>query len=168
MNCFLNDLGTGISRRQLLRTSAVGFGNLALAAMLGDEATAAEEKNMTLFTRVPEANIGIMRGAEWGLVVLDVDPRHGGDEALRDIEQEHGALPPTPATLTGGGGTHYLFEHPGEEVRNMADLLDRGGLDLRGDGGFIIAPGSRHVSGGEYLWEASAHPDDVPLAPLPR
>ncbi len=130
-------------------------------------ATCDERIIRSWWAKWPQANVGIMTGAESGFVVLDVDPRHGGDEALRDLEQTHGALPATPVSLTGGGGAHYLFEHPGEELRNKTELLQRPGVDFRGDGGFVVAPGSRHASGRQYLWEASAHPDDMPLAPLP-
>ena len=110
--------------------------------------------------RWPDANIAIITGAVSELVVLDVDPRHGGDEALRDL----GALPATVTALTGGGGQHLFFQHPGEPVPNAAT---QAGLDLRGDGGYVIAPPSMHMSGNRYTWEDSSGPDEVPLAPLP-
>ena len=46
------------------------------------------------FRRWPDANIGIVTGAVSGLVVLDIDPRHGGEESLGRWEAEHGPLPP--------------------------------------------------------------------------
>src|SRR3954454_3694768 len=45
------------------------------------------------WTRCPNANIGGGTGAASGRDVLDVDPRHGGDETLAGLEAEHGALP---------------------------------------------------------------------------
>ena len=132
-----------------------------------DEATTNEAKIKGWWSKWPQANVGLLTGEPSGVVVLDVDPRHGGDDSLLDLEQVHGVLPATPISLTGGGGTHYFFAHPGEELRNRAGLLGHPGLDLRGDGGFIIAPGSRHASGKRYEWEASAHPDDTPVVPLP-
>ncbi len=117
------------------------------------------------YRRWPLANIGIPTGQASGFIVLDIDPRHGGDDTLRALEATHGALPTTPASLTGGGGVHYLFRHPGSKVPNKASIAD--GIDVRGDGGLIVAPGSVHASGRTYLWDAGAHPDDTPLAELP-
>lgn len=114
--------------------------------------------------RWPDANIGIRTGAESGLVVLDVDVPKGGASSLAALEQEHGKLPSTPEVLTGGGGKHLLFRHPGQEVRPSAGQLGDG-LDVRGDGGFIVAPPSLHVSGRPYKWVRT--PEKVPAAPLP-
>ena len=61
----------------------------------------------------PDSNIGIRTGAESGLIVLDVDPDHGGDESLAQLEALQGPLPATVQQRTGGGGRHYLFQHPG-------------------------------------------------------
>jgi hypothetical protein len=88
----------------------------------------------------PSANVGILTGRRSGLLVLDVDPRHGGDDALAELEAEHGKLPETPLVLTGGGGLHYYFAHPGGEVRSV-ELAH--GLELKGDGSFVVAPPSR-------------------------
>ena len=68
--------------------------------------------------------------------------------------------------LTGGGGRHLYFQHPGIAVRNAVGTLGPG-LDVRGDGGLIVAPPSRHQSGRGYAWEVTAHPDEVALAPAP-
>jgi Bifunctional DNA primase/polymerase, N-terminal len=113
--------------------------------------------------RWPAANIGIATGAASGFFVLDVDPRHGGDDALADLERLHGALPDTVASLTGRNGRHLLFMHPGSTISNKAGIAP--GLDVRGDGGYIVAPPS--TTAGPYVWEVSQHPDDVPLAPAP-
>ena len=114
--------------------------------------------------RWPDASIIIITGAISNLGVVDVDPRHGGDEAWREWLQKH----PTPETvmaLTGGGGVHYLYRHPGREVRNRANMLP--GVDFRGDGGYIVAPPSGHSSGRTYEWDASAHPDDMEPIEMP-
>jgi Bifunctional DNA primase/polymerase, N-terminal/MarR family len=103
------------------------------------------------WTRWPDANIGIRTGAESGLLVLDVDVQHGGSGTLKELEARHGKLPETAQVLTGGGGRHYLFSHPGREVRNSAGKLGHG-LDVRGDGGYIVAPPSVHESGRAYKW----------------
>jgi hypothetical protein len=116
--------------------------------------------------RAPLANIGMATG--WA-TVLDVDPRHGGDASLQALEAEHGALPPTWRTLTGGGGEHIFFRPPeGQEIRNSAG--DSGlalGLDVRGVGGYVVAPSSLHESGRTYEWSVDHHPYEVPLAPMP-
>jgi putative DNA primase/helicase len=112
-------------------------------------------------------NIGIVTGAPSGIVVLDVDPGNGGTEALNELENRYGELPSTIRFLTGGGGTHILFKHPGGCISNSASKIGPG-LDIRGDGGLIIAPPSTHVSGRRYAISVDHHPDDVPLAYMPE
>ena len=129
------------------------------------EATTDATKIKTWWHQWPNANIGIATGAVSGFDALDVDPAKGGEESLADFEQQYGALPDTPEQLTGGGGRHILFAHPGEHVANRVGIAP--GLDLRGDGGYIVAAPSRHFSGGRYSWEASSHPDDLAFAPMP-
>jgi putative DNA primase/helicase len=120
------------------------------------------------WAKAPHANVAIATGRESGVIVLDVDPRAGGDESLRTLEATHGALPVTVEALTGGGGRHLFFAHPEGEVRipNSASKLG-GGLDVRADGGYVVAPPSVHASGRSYEWNAEFHPDEVPLAPVP-
>lgn len=91
-------------------------------------------------------NIAIATGAPSGVIVLDIDPRHGGDETLANLEREHGNLPATWRFLTGGGGEHVLFRQPGRSVANSAGALGPG-IDVRGDGGYIVAPPSLHICG---------------------
>ena len=78
------------------------------------------------WTQWPDANIGLITGATSGFIVLDVDPRHGGDETLARWIGEHGALPDTLEVRTGGGGRHIYFAHPGGHVksRNLAPGID--------------------------------------------
>lgn len=111
-------------------------------------------------------NVGIATGAASGIVVLDIDPRHGGEETLAKIEAEHGPLPPTWRFLTGGSGEHILFRHPGGTVKNSAGAIGAG-VDMRGDGGYIVAPPSEHLSGRPYAISVDHHPDDVALASPP-
>lgn len=117
------------------------------------------------FGKWPEANVAIVTGAVSGLVVLDIDPGHGGEDSLATIEERHGALPVTIEAETGGGGRHLYFAHPGGEISNRAGMAP--GLDLRGDGGMIIAPPSIHPSGKPYRWRERRSPGEVDLAPLP-
>jgi hypothetical protein len=94
----------------------------------------------------PKANIAIVTGGD--IAVLDVDPRNGGDETLRRLLAEHGALPDTATSATGGNGTHYWFRK-----RRMLRSGKLGpGLDLKADGGYVLVPPSLHVSGRVYTW----------------
>jgi hypothetical protein len=117
------------------------------------------------WSRWPVANVAIATGAPSGLLVLDIDPRHDGDHSLYDFERQHGPLPETVENLTGGGGRHLLFAHPGVHVPNRVGLAL--GLDVRGDGGFIVAPPSLHATGKRYAWAIGCGPDDTPLAEAP-
>ncbi len=117
--------------------------------------------------RWPDANVGIATGRRSGLLVLDIDPRHGGDISLEDLIHEHGTFPATPEVITGSGGRHIYFKYPpGGTYGNSAGKLGPG-LDTRGDGGLIVAPPSTHRSGRAYCWELSSDPADVPLAEPP-
>lgn len=118
----------------------------------------------------PVANIGIVTGKKSGLVVLDIDPRHDGEHSLEQIEAKYGKLPDTVKSLTGGGGKHYFFSHPGQEyqVKNSVNLGGLSGLDVRGDGGYIVAPPSLHSSGKIYLWEFPSKFDQIQIAPFPK
>jgi hypothetical protein len=118
------------------------------------------------WTRIwPGANVAIRAGSESGLLVLDVDGEAGAD-ALAALEREHAELGATVECLTGGGGRHLYFAHPGGELRNSAGRLAPG-LDVRGDGGYVIAPPSRHSSGGRYEWSVDGHPDELEPAQAP-
>lgn len=112
-------------------------------------------------------NIGIRTGAASDIVAIDIDPRHGGVEALAELERRFGALPLTWRFLTGGGGEHVLFRHPRRPVPNNAATKLGPGLDVRGDGGYIVAPPSLHISGRRYAISVDHQPDIVALAELP-
>lgn len=117
------------------------------------------------YRRSPRANVAIVTGAVSGLVVIDVDPRHGGAESLDQLEASHDRLPPTVESLTGGGGRHLYFLHPHGTVRNRVAVAP--GIDVRGDGGCVVAPPSVHPSERPYAWRERHAPEDLPLAPLP-
>jgi Protein of unknown function (DUF3987)/Bifunctional DNA primase/polymerase, N-terminal/Primase C terminal 1 (PriCT-1) len=100
----------------------------------------------------PSANIAIPTGAVSGLFVLDIDPRNGGNESLEHLVAEHGPLPDTAEQMTGGGGRHIVLRHPGIAVpKTLAQ-----GIDLKGDGGYIVVAPSIHVSGKRYEWDGIA------------
>ncbi len=110
-------------------------------------------------------NLGIVTGSISGIIALDIDKKHGGYETLAALEAKYGALPSTLRFNTGGGGIHILFRHPGKEIRNSVGHLGSG-IDVRGDGGYIVAPPSLHVSGNTYSIAKGCNLD-TPLANAP-
>jgi putative DNA primase/helicase len=130
------------------------------------EATKERDQIVKWWTQWPDANIGVLTGAKSGIVVIDIDPQHGGDDSLDFLEREVGRLSGTVAQGTGSGGYHYVFQHPGQEIKNSAGKLGTG-VDLRGDGGYIVVPPSANDKG-KYMWELSSHPLETPIAALPN
>ena len=108
------------------------------------------------FALAPGANLGIVTGAVSGVVVQDLDGAEGLSEAQRR------GIPTTPMSRTGKG-VHVLYRHPGHPVPNSIKRLP--GVDVRGDGGYIVAPPSIHPSGHVYAWNAGL---DTPLADAPE
>jgi len=98
-------------------------------------------------------NIGIVTGKISGIVVVDVED--GGD--IKD-------LPPTIISRTGGGGWHFYYKHPGRDIKNAVRIRDR--MDIRGDGGYVVAPPSLHNSGKRYEWSVSPFGADFTELPL--
>ena len=92
----------------------------------------------------PDANVGIVTGAASGLVVLDLDT-----DDLTVLEANDIELPETRTAKTARG-RHLFFRHPGTPVANRAGILPK--VDVRGDGGYVVAPPSRHISGHVYAW----------------
>jgi len=98
--------------------------------------------------RWPDAGIGILTD---GLVVLDFDKKSGGYKAKKELEGKYGQLPATRTHRTGGGGLHYIYRNPnGYHIRNTVALGGYTGLDVRANGGYIVAPPSPHASGKNY------------------
>lgn len=128
------------------------------------DASAESSQIRAWWERWPDANVGIATGA--GLAVIDIDPRSGGDDTIVDLRRSHGALPDTVEALTGGGGRHIYLAVPCE-VRNSAGTLGAG-IDVRGDGGYVVAPPSTHASGKAYAWESSSRPDEVEVSAAPK
>lgn len=112
----------------------------------------------------PQMNIGIATGSpSRGLVVIDLDV-HGasnGLDVLHEWERVNGELPETVTVETGSGGMH-LFYQCNTPIACSVGTGDYEGVDVRGDGGYVVAPPSVHPSGGIYAWEND--PEDVPLA----
>lgn len=96
----------------------------------------------------PAANVGIVTGPPSGIFVLDVDPLHHGPQALYELQQRHGALPETWTVQTGSGGWHLYYSMAGVDfdLTNSRGSLPLG-LDIRGRGGFVVAPPSVSARG---------------------
>jgi predicted P-loop ATPase len=114
----------------------------------------------------PGSNVAVVTGKVSGLVVVDIDPRNGGDESLQDLFAEFGKFPDTVTAMTGGGGMHYYFRYP-KDVDKIRCKPIRDGIDIKADGGYVIAAPSVHGSGKEYGWEMSSRPGEVAVAELP-
>lgn len=100
----------------------------------------------------PSANIGIATGKLSNLVVLDVDPKYDGHHSLKLLCDEIGEFT-TYTVRTGSGGLHFYFRYPTDcEIKNSAGATNNlgKGLDIRGEGGYVIAPPSNHLSGTNY------------------
>jgi hypothetical protein len=103
--------------------------------------------------RAPDANIGIATGAISDIVVIDVDGLDA-EEELRKLEAEYIALPATVESITARG-RHLFFRYPQREIRNSAGKLAKG-VDIRGTGGYVVAPPSVHPSGKRYWWSVDS------------
>lgn len=90
----------------------------------------------------PNRNIGLATGSGSGFFVLDVDPKNGGRGTLTALEVENGPLPHTYSVRTGSGGWHYYFRMPDFDLGNSPGQLKGTGIDIRGNGGQVVAPPS--------------------------
>lgn len=111
-----------------------------------------------------DANIGIATGDVSGIVVVDIDL--AGLDTLGNLERIHGDVPETWAAETGSGGMHLYYRMPRLDVRNSAGAVGPG-IDIRGNGGYVIAPPSLHLSGRRYRWQDAWHPRKVQMAEAP-
>jgi len=114
---------------------------------------ATEEEVEKWFSDSDNYNIGIITGEISGIVVVDVEA--GG-------KTEN--LPPTVISKTGGGGWHFFYKHPSKPIKNSVRIREK--TDIRGDGGYVVAPPSRHKSGNKYEWLVS--PEEANFAELPQ
>lgn len=136
---------------------------------LRDASTNEKEVRKWWVGQMPLANIGLRCGDEAGVWVLDIDVDKGGFDSLAQLEREVGGLPRTLTAETGSGGLHLYFRHPGRQVVTRNNQKNLGaGLDVRGDGGYVLTPPSRHISGRNYRWTVHMPPACAPVALLER
>jgi|GEM_PF-1586284 len=123
------------------------------------DATMTQQGVREYWGKFPNAGIGLVTD---GFIVLDFDYKHNGLVSRVEIEEKYG-LPQTRIHLTGGGGFHYLYRNPnGIKIGNTVRLGGYSGVDLRADGGYIVAPPSPHSSGNNYqIYDCS------PIIPAP-
>ncbi len=118
-----------------------------------------EQQVIDWWTKWPDADIAGATGAVSGLVVIDVD---GGEVP---------PLPPTAVSETSPGHYQYFLKHPGFPVPNSAKLV-ASNVDIRGDGGFVVLPPSRHFNKEtgkqDFIYKWSVAPKDVGFADLPE
>lgn len=107
----------------------------------------------------PFANFGIATGHASGVVVMDIDHKNDGFKSLAELEAKHQPLPTSMRARTGGQGLHIYFRAPITQMKNRAGILP--GIDFRGDGGYVVAPPSLHISGEAYYFMESSHLADL-------
>lgn len=110
----------------------------------------------------PDANIGVATGEASELLVVDLDidkdkGLDGFDELTRWQNEHKKDLPDTVMSITGRGGYHLFYHYNGSDISNRAGVLD--GVDIRGEGGYVVVPPSVHQNGRAYEWEVS--PEDI-------
>ena len=111
--------------------------------------------------------IGMPTGRINGIIVLDVD-RHSeggvdGIDTLQGLLDAGKELPDTLTVATPSFGLHFYYRYPkGVDIRNSASRIGPG-LDIRGNGGFVVAPGSRRFDGRRYEVFSG-----VPIAEAPQ
>jgi putative DNA primase/helicase len=117
------------------------------------------------FKRWPKA-VGVPTGAVNGIVVVEADTVEGHDvdglAGLQRLEEEYGKLPETLMARSPSGSVHWYFKHPGGRVGSTASKLTPG-VDVKGDGGMVVAPPSVRPDGLAYAWLSWG----TPIAPLP-
>ena len=126
-------------------------------------ATTNEAQIRKWWQKYPDSNIGIRTGRS--LFVLDVDGDEG-EESLYELVETHGQLFDTWESLTGRG-RHIYFLLPANTYVQSSRSLVGNKLDIRCEGGYVVAPPSRHYFGNRYEWELSSDPEDIPLAEVP-
>lgn len=114
------------------------------------------------FDAAPSIGLGLVQGRNAGTIVLDFDGELG-HATLRELERR--GLPASVRALTPGGGVHVFLRHPGRPIATRKGVLP--GMDVRGDGGFVVAAPSQHANGGRYHWDVDCHPEDAPVADCP-
>lgn len=119
------------------------------------------------FATHPGAGVAIITGQISGVVVLDIDPNRASAEtldAMRKLMSSRWAK--CPRVKTGGGGWHLYFAAPAVPLSNAVNVNGMSGIDIRANGGLVVAPPTKHQSGQLYRWEVPFTREA--LQPLPQ
>jgi len=114
--------------------------------------------------RWPQALVGVPTGRRSGIIVLDIDVKGGrnGFDTLAALGLS--SLPVTPIAHTRSTGVHVYFACIAVEIRNSEGEHGLGvGLDVRGEGGFVVVP----TPDSGYRWDPECNFNTVPLMPAP-
>lgn len=95
--------------------------------------------------RWPSCNWGVRPPI--GVIVLDIDPRNGGDVEFQKLQDRHALLSATLTARTGSGGTHHWLSYNGPTRGRLCT-----GVDVKSNSGYVVAPPSVHACGGAYEW----------------
>ncbi|GAB3053614.1 bifunctional DNA primase/polymerase [Micromonospora schwarzwaldensis] len=130
-------------------------------------ATTHPDRITAIIDAVPTGQLALRTGAPSGTVVVDVDPAHGGRDTLNTLI-ERGLLPPTAYVVTGSGGLHLYYQHPGQPVTCSQGKSGQGlgpGVDVKADGGYVVLPPSIHPrTGRPYRWAPDREMKEMPPA----
>ena len=119
------------------------------------------------FGATSKNNIGIRTGDRSGIAVIDIDPRHSGDESWDALIAKYGSISDTPIAMTPSGGMHIYFALPnGISVGNSVCKLGPG-VDVRGNGGQVLCAPSV-IDGKAYQWDGGEPPTRAALAEIPE
>lgn len=120
------------------------------------DATTNKEQITAWFNHFTGANIAVATGeASGGLVVIDVDIDESkgkfGNESLEAWQEENSCMfSDTLTATTGRGGKHYYFTSTESFGCKVGALPN---VDIRGEGGYVVVPPSRHKNGCYYKWD---------------
>ncbi len=131
-----------------------------------EQASSDPDKIHNWWESFPQANWAAKTGIDSKLLVVDIDPKNGGDQTWRDLLKSHklndsGMI----ITTTGSGGTHYWFKRYGKDIRSRPFAE---GIDIKGEQGLIVIPPSRHYSGDNYTWQPGHDPVNASKKSMPK
>ena len=129
------------------------------------DATKSPKKFKNLVESLPNFNLGMATGEASDVVVLDIDPRNGGNKTFEGLQRKLGPLSKTVTVKTGGSGMHLYFKGPRKAPRS-GKIGE--GVDFLADGKYVVVPPLLHGSGQRYLWEKDLSPRSVKIATLPQ
>ena len=130
------------------------------------DATTDEAQVLEWWKKWPNANIGLVTGVHF--FAVDVDAHRGGEDTWDNLRTKHPRLPETPEQTTGRGGKQILYGLPANfRVQNSQDFIGPG-IDVRGLGGFIVAPSIHPITGVAYVWDGAVEVENQRIADAPQ